>query len=343
MSSLAVLDTSTNKDDPVRDADVLRGDIAHGNPLVDVGKWLLRSGYTFTCPSPESHARVNARPQNAEARSGVDVFGWSRPFPENLLPAPVLSRLYEADVVSEQAGMLRCKVRFSTLGRHLFVHSAFPTTDRQAVFFGPDTYRFVSFVRRELASPWIHPVETLCDIGCGTGAGGILAADALGRRVLRDAVLSDINPLAVAFSRTNVEINGVPGVHCVRADGLAEGGRFFDLILSNPPYMMDAARRTYCHGGTEAGTEVSLRFLQAGLAHLAPGGRLLLYTGTPVVQGQDLFQRAAREILEAAQLRYDYTELDPDVFGEDLARPEYAAVDRIAVIGLVVRRPGGCL
>lgn len=340
MPAPAALDPTPRIDQLGRTARWACGDGVSGNPLADAGKYLLRNGYRFICPSPESQARVNARPQNAEARTWVDVFGWSRPFRPGLLPATLQQHLQEADVLLERDGRLHCLVRFSTLGRRLFVHSAFPTTGEDAVFFGPDTYRFVSFVRRELASPWLHPVRTLIDIGGGTGAGGILAADALGPSALRAMVLSDINPLAVAFSRTNVEINEMHGALCVEADGLADSAGFFDLILSNPPYMLDSARRTYCHGGGEAGTEVALRILQAGLAHLAPGGRLMLYTGTPVMQGQDLFQHAAQKILDAAQVQYDYTELDPDVFGEDLARDDYAAVDRIVVIGLVAHRPG---
>jgi len=34
-----------------------------------------------------------------------------------------------------------------------------------------------------------------------------------------------------------------------------------------------------------------------------------------------------------------YRELDPDVFGEELERPAYARVERIAVIGLDVVKP----
>ena len=32
--------------------------------------------------------------------------------------------------------------------------------------------------------------------------------------------------------------------------------------------------------------------------------------------------------------RFDYRELDPDVFGEELDRPAYAHVERIAVVAL---------
>ena len=34
--------------------------------------------------------------------------------------------------------------------------------------------------------------------------------------------------------------------------------------------------------------------------------------------------------------RHDYRELDPDVFGEELERPAYAQVERIAVVALDV-------
>jgi len=36
---------------------------------------------------------------------------------------------------------------------------------------------------------------------------------------------------------------------------------------------------------------------------------------------------------------HEYFELDPDVFGEELENPPYAAADRIAVVGLDALRP----
>ena len=61
-------------------------------------------------------------------------------------------------------GLMRSKVRFSSLGGSLYVHSAFPTSAAEAVFFGPDTYRFAALIARTLArqdqarvrtcSPW---------------------------------------------------------------------------------------------------------------------------------------------------------------------------------------------
>lgn len=341
MPSLATDDAIQTRRRGVRAAPSYGADEALPDPLAQLGKCLLDAGYVFVCPSPESQTRVNARPQNARARTLVDVFGWSRPFHPTLLPAPLLEHLRLADAVQSHGAFLRSRVRYSTLGGRLFVHSAFPTSSQDAVFFGPDTYRFVSFVDRVLDAPWPYPVERLIDIGCGSGAGAILAGDVLDPCALREAVLSDINPRALAYASSNLFINRVHHARCVQADGLSRDAGLFDLILSNPPYMIDPAQRTYCHGGGGDGIDLPLRFLQQGVAHLALGGRLLLYTGTPVVDGEDQFRRAAQPILDAAQVRYEYTELDPDVFGEELARPEYAAVDRIAVVGLFAWRPGG--
>src|SRR5207248_934976 len=49
----------------------------------------------------------------------------------------------EAGVCEKTAeGRWRSLVRFSSLGDMLLVHSGFPTEAPDAVFFGPDTYRF---------------------------------------------------------------------------------------------------------------------------------------------------------------------------------------------------------
>ncbi|MGQ0620173.1 MAG: methyltransferase [Panacagrimonas sp.] len=311
--------------------------------LVSLGRWLLDQKYQFICPTPETHARVNARTQNQDAISLRDAFGWSRRFRRELLPHRLVRLLLDAAQIEECGGFLRSKVRYSTIGDRLFVHSAFPPQASDAVFLGPDTYRFVAFVRQVLEAPWPYPVHRVLDIGCGSGAGAITATDGVAdRRALRSLVLSDINPLALDFAATNVAINDVHNARCTLSDGLSSVTGQFDLIIANPPYMIDSRHRTYCDGGVNWGVDIARRFLEEALPRLSPGGRLVLYTGTPVINGQDLFHLASLPILEAAQkryrLRYQYSELDPDVFGEDLALPAYAAVDRIAVVGLVAQR-----
>lgn len=315
---------------------------AGGSPaLCQLGRWLRDQHYQFVCPTPETHARVNARSQCGLAQDLRGVFGWSRAFSAEVLPQPALDLLWQADAVEELkggAGLLRARVRYSSIGDKLFVHSAFPPSARDAVFLGPDTYRFTDFILRSLSGFWPCPVRSLVDVGCGTGAGAIMATQALDPHALQKVVLCDINPQALSMAATNVALNDVAHAECMESDGLSAVCGPFDLIVANPPYMIDARQRAYCHGGGHWGVEVAVKFLREALSQLAPGGRLLLYTGTPIINGQDLFERASLPILRAAQVRYEYSELDPDVFGEDLSLAEYATVERIAVVGLTAHR-----
>ncbi len=67
------------------------------------------------------------------------------------------------------------------------------------------------------------------------------------------------------------------------------------------------------------------------------GGTLLLYTGAAIVAGDDTFLASISGELQQSDVRYSYEELDPDVFSEELAKPAYADVERIAAVFLQVR------
>ncbi len=82
----------------------------------------------------------------------------------------------------------------------------------------------------------------------------------------------------------------------------------------------------------------SLRIAREASERLAPGGTLLLYTGAAVVEGRDVFLDAVTPLLRERGLPFHYEELDPDVFGEELDRPGYAAVERIAAVLLTLSR-----
>ena len=141
--------------------------------LVRLGEELRASGYAFVTPTPATHALVNARCGSEAARSATDVFGWSRPFDERALAPALFSNACEAGVVEENGDRsIRSTVRFSTLGECIFVHSAFPTDGADAVFFGPDTYRFARLLAG-VCGDWTLPTHVrVMDVGCGSGARG---------------------------------------------------------------------------------------------------------------------------------------------------------------------------
>jgi len=244
-----------------------------------------------------------------------------------------------AGIVRREGSLLRSTVRIASLGDDLFFHSAYPTVEENAVFFGPDTSRFARFIRHALASREAqHATLRVLDVGCGSGAGGIAVARALAATgTPATLVMNDINPLALQYTAINAEVAGVE-VTLAQGDALSAVDGEFDLIVSNPPYLDDAAQRAYRHGGARLGRALSVRIAAESLKRLAPGGQLLLYTGVAMVDGEDPFLAEMQPLLAAPGLEWSYAEIDPDVFGEELERPVYAHIDRIAAVGLVAAR-----
>ena len=314
---------------------------AQDHALVALGQALKTRGYDFTTITPASHRRVNARPVRAPLRLH-DVFGWSRSFAAGDLPADILGLLDAAGMVETTRAGLRSAVRFSTVGSQIFVHSAFPTEQGDAVFFGPDTYRFVRWITQSIAATGSRPGMRIADIGAGSGAGGLCVAARLAHKNPA-VVLSDINHRALRFSRVNAVLNRVRQVEVVESNLYGRLDGDFDLIVANPPYLVDPQARLYRHGGGDFGFALSLEIAAQGIARLARGGRLLLYTGSAIVDGEDLFRIALSERLAPHDVQLGYEEIDPDVFGEELAHPPYDRADRIAVVAVTIERSEGAM
>jgi len=302
--------------------------------LLQLGKRLRADGYRFTCVTPATHARNNAREGTEQARTLRDVFGWSRPFAPSLLSADELRQLERAQVLVPRGELLASTVRWSSLDELLLVHSAFPTEAGDAVLFGPDSYRFAQVIHDHLQhSP--TRVEHAVDIGCGSGVGALLIARAAQHA---QVCAVDINPLALRYTAINAALAGVSNVSVEPSDLLDGITGTFDLIVANPPYMLDRSARTYRHGGGALGAELSLRIVEQARERLGPHGTLLLYTGVAIVEGRDALLEAVRLRLAGPAWSWVYREVDPDVFGEQLAEPGYAQVERIAAVALTVTR-----
>jgi hypothetical protein len=296
---------------------------------------LQGAGYSFTAVTPATHARVIARPGRGEARDLRDVFGWSLPFRRALLPPALLEALAAAGALADEGrGLLKSRLRAASLGGTLFLHSAYPTDGANSVFFGPDTYRFADLLRAEL--PRLAPVRRIADIGAGGGAGGIVAAGLLpGARV----TLADVNPGALRLAAANAGHAGVE-VELALGAGLEPVAGPVDLVIANPPYMADEADRAYRDGGGLHGAGLSLDWALAAARRLDPGGHMVLYTGSAIVDGRDALRDALGEALPALGCALRYRELDPDVFGEELEQPAYRDVERIAVVAAVIAKAG---
>jgi methylase of polypeptide subunit release factors len=296
-----------------------------------IGAELRSAGFSFTTVTPATHAIVVGHRRTTQAPDLRDVFGWNRSFLREEIRRDLFEQLKRANALEDIGGRWKARIRYASLDANVFVHSGYPTLASDAVFFGPDSYRFVQFVRREVAD--LPQGARVFDIGCGSGVAGI---DLAQRRPDVRVVLSDVNAQALAFAAINGRIAGVTNVETVRSDVLASVDGDADLIIANPPYMADSGQRIYRDGGEGHGAALSLRILTESVRRLTPRGRLLLYTGTAIVDGRDLFGDACRSFLETLGLSFRYEEIDPDVFGEQLLEENYMDVERIAAVGLVV-------
>jgi release factor glutamine methyltransferase len=295
---------------------------------------LLASGYRFISPTPETHRRVNARPANAWARDITGVFGWSRPFRTGTLPEDLFALGREAGVFARHSDGWRSDLRLSTLGDYGFFHSAYPTHQADSVFFGPDTYRFAAALTaylRDAPAP-----RRAVDICCGAGPGAVVIATV---HPQAETMMLDINPKALHLARINAMIAGAHNVEAGQSDLLSNVSGSFDLIVANPPYLADPQGRLYRDGGGGLGAGLSLAIVAQAAVRLAPGGTLLLYTGTAIVNGANPFLIEAATLLSGAGLAWRATELDPDVFGEELDTGPASIADRIAVLCLIATKP----
>lgn len=287
---------------------------------------LKRRGYRFVTPNPATHAIVISRPLHSRADLR-DIFGWNRPFEPHELD-PDLSELAAlAGIVGRQDGRRVMRVRVASLEDQLFFHSAFPTSDPASVFFGPDTYRFSRYVLHHLAeapSPnWI------AEMGAGSGAVGIVSA------LLTNAPrlsLIDINGEALRLAKTNAATARIEA-ELILGDRLPKGP---DLIIANPPYLVDPAQRTYRHGGSLLGTEIAIDWVRQVIDGGGPKRRMLLYTGAPIVAGRNPLIETISELCASVRARLSWEEIDPDVFGEELRGQAYGEVERIAAIGALI-------
>jgi SAM-dependent methyltransferase len=302
-------------------------------PLAKLLEALADRDYRFTTPTPSTCRRMADKPV-ARALDLRDIFGWSRPFAQGDLDPTLWALVKDAEAVAENGAEWRCKVRVSSVHERLFLHSAFPATAADAVFLGPDSYRFADLIAAELASG--GPIGTILDVGAGAGVGGLVAERYAPRAKV---ILSDINPKALDLARINAAHAGAD-FEVRHAAGLEGAPEAVDLIVSNPPYVAGESGRAYKDGGDLHGARLSLDWVVAGMRRLAPGGRFILYTGSTILDGGvDQFRDALAPAVAAQGCQLRYRELDPDIFSGELRRAAYADAERIAAVGAVITRP----
>jgi ribosomal protein L3 glutamine methyltransferase len=150
---------------------------------------------------------------------------------------------------------------------------------------------FIAELLREQLAPWIADPESIgsvLDLCTGSGCLAILAALAFPEAQVDAA---DISPNALEVAQRNVNDYGLQGrVQLIESDLYSDlGGREYDLILSNPPYV-DAASVAalppeYRHepglalGSGADGLDATREILKRAADHLNPVGLLVVEIG----------------------------------------------------------------
>ncbi len=148
--------------------------------------------------------------------------------------------------------------------------------------------------------PWIDAerVDRVLDLCTGSGCIGIAAAHYLPDT---EVDLADISPAALEVARVNVQSHGVEDrVAVVESDLFAAlGGRRYDVIVSNPPYVSlaeFASLPVEYHRepevglvGGEDGLDLVIRILRDAEAHLSDGGILVVELGASALRLEQRF------------------------------------------------------
>lgn len=143
----------------------------------------------------------------------------------------------------------------------------------------PDFVMRVAATTVALAGMTIRrPVASTLDIGCGSGFQALLAA-AHSRRVTG----IDANWRAVAFARFNGELNEISNVRFEERDLFsAWPPHTFDLIVSNPPFVISPGRGHQFRDSGQEGAVISSHLVGVIARTLAPGGTGQFLVNWPV-------------------------------------------------------------
>ena len=155
---------------------------------------------------------------------------------------------------------------------------------------------------------------------------------------------TDVNPRSLAYARVNAEVNGIANVDFAAVD-LFDGirrGEDFDLIISNPPWVLlpDSMRSTMLDSyGGRWGIEITSQILSQMPAHLSREGMAIVLSKAPIVEGRDLLWEEVAKHFSPSKWRVDYTVLCPTPIPVPYAEWYHAqGISRLQMVVLCLTR-----
>lgn len=197
--------------------------------------------------------------------------------------APVALEAVEAmGLVERRGGEIVPRVGLSAFEGLLLAHDRYdaaePVVPRDHVLgINPATATLAFLTLRQ-------PAQRGLDMGCGNGVQALLAA-----RHCRHVVGVDLNPRALAFARFNARLNGVANVEWREGDLFAPvAGERFDLVVSNPPFVISPDSTYTFRDGGRRGDQLSAEVVTRAAEQLAPGGFATVLANWGLAAGEDV-------------------------------------------------------
>jgi hypothetical protein len=128
-----------------------------------------------------------------------------------------------------------------------------------------------------------RPVRSTLDLGSGCGTLSLLAA-----AHSESVVALDRNPRAVEFARFNARLNGVENVEHLEGNLFEPvADREFDLIVTNPPFVISPESRYLFRDSGMKGDEICRTIIRQAPRHLAEGGHCQMLCNWAHLKGRD--------------------------------------------------------
>ena len=154
------------------------------------------------------------------------------------LPGDIVGILDDHEMLAIDGGMAEPLVVIIPVEDLLFMSDAFHVVGgpRAAEFVLPASTHSANFLR---LTTMRDPVDRALDLGCGCGILALFAA-----RHAERVIATDTSEPAIRFTQINAGLNGLDNIEC-RRGSLFEpvGGETFDLIVSNPPFVIGPSDR----------------------------------------------------------------------------------------------------
>lgn len=215
------------------------------------------------------HATRATTPFNALVRLFLAGASLEEALLREALPGPLLDMCLHTGLLGKKDDRIAAAITIVPVEDLLFASDAYQLLGAENAheFILPAHTRAASFLRHMSMRT---PVELTLDLGCGCGVQALLAA-----RHSQRVIATDINPAALRYTDFNAQLNNIENVEC-RLGDLFEPvtDERFDLILSNPPFVIGPKSEFIYRDNPLQLDEFSRKIVRAAPAQLKDDGHM---------------------------------------------------------------------